>query len=72
MVKVGESYSSPRSLWFSAPKGSVAGPKLYVAYEIKIQEVAVPSGNSLHSFADDHGIKNSFKASDRGMEKQKY
>ena len=41
----------------------MARPNLYMAYTI--QEFVVPSGNSLHDFADDHEIKNSFKESAR-------
>ena len=49
-----------KTLLFSVPQGSVAGPVLYNAYASTLKEVVSPS-IKLHGFADDHMIKDSFK-----------
>ena len=38
-VNVGCEYSSPKELHFSVPKGSCAGPVLYLAYASTIREI---------------------------------
>ena len=67
MVKVGESYLSPRSLKFSVFQGSGAGPKLYLAHTRTIQEFVGPYGNPLHDFTDDHGSKLALKHLTEGL-----
>ena len=52
-------HSIEKSLSFSVPQGSMAGPVLYNAYASTL-EVVSPSID-LHCFANDHIIKDSFK-----------
>ena len=59
-VMVANEYSTEKSLSFSVPQGSMAGPILYNAYASRLQEDVSPPIN-LHSFADDHTVKDSFK-----------
>ena len=77
-VNVGCTYSSDRELKCSVPQGSCAGPILYTIYASTLEEVICgpeskvlsPNNDSLipkidlHGFADDHALKNSFKAGD--------
>ena len=51
-----------KSLSFSVPQGSVAGPVLYNAYASTLEEVVSPSIN-LHVFSDDHMIEYSLNLS---------
>ena len=81
-VNVGCTYSSVRELQCSVPQGSCVGPILYTIYASTLEEVVCgpesevlsPDNNSLipkidlHGFADDHALKNSFKAGDLDME----
>ena len=60
-VCIGTSYSSDRSLDFSVPQGSCAGPVLYLAYASTMKDV-VDNGTDLHGYADDHVLKRPFKA----------
>ena len=53
-------HSTEKSLSFSIPQGSVAGPVLYNAYASTLREVVIPSID-LYGFANDHMIKDSFK-----------
>ena len=69
-INVGSEYSAPRSLGFSVPQGSCAGPVLYLAYASTMQEI-VSDSISLYGYACmDHALKNSFKASDRKSESE--
>ena len=82
-VNVGRTYSSVRELKCSVPQGSCAGPILYTVYASTLEEVVCglegevlsPNNNSLipktdlHGFADDHALKNSFKAGDLEVER---
>ena len=77
-VNVGCTYSSDRELKCSVPQGSCAGPILYTVYASTLEEVVCgpesevlsPNNDSLipkidlHGFADNHALKNSFKAGD--------
>ena len=54
-VMVANEYSTEKSLSFSVPQGSVAGPVLYNAYVSMVEEVVNPP-TDLHSFADDHTV----------------
>ena len=72
-VNVGHTYSSVRELKCSVPQGSCVGPILYTIYASTLEEVVGgPESNNdspilkidLHGFADDHALKNSFKAGD--------
>ena len=53
-------YSTEKSLSFSVPQGSVAHPVLCNTYASTLEDVVSPTID-LHSFADDHIIKHSFK-----------
>ena len=53
-------HSIEKSLSFSVPQGSVAGPALHNAYASTLEEVVSPS-IQLHGFAIDHMIKDSCK-----------
>ena len=77
-VNVGCTYSSDRELKCSVPQGSCVGPILYTVYASTLEEVVCGPGSELlspnndslipkidlHGFADDHALKNSFKAGD--------
>ena len=77
-VNVGHTYSSDRELKCSVPQGSCVGPILYTVYALTLEEVVCgpesevlsPDNDSLipkidlHGFANDHALKNSFKAGD--------
>ena len=57
------------SLNCSVPHGSLGGPSLFTVYVSTIQS-EVPDDIDLHGFADDHILKNSFRASSRVDEKE--
>ena len=61
-VAVNKSRSSRVRLDYSVPQGSCAGPVLYSVYASTIQDVIQPTGNTVSGFADDHIIRNEFKA----------
>ena len=63
-VKIGKYYSERKSLNFSVPQGSCAGPVLYLSYAASISDVVSevseeedPRPISLIGFADDHAMK---------------
>ena len=66
-VKIKESYSTERSLQFSVPQGSCAGAQLYNAYCSTMHEV-VQRPILLYGFADDHTLRDQFKANNRDNE----
>ena len=66
-VKIKESYSTVRSLQFSVPQGSCAGAQLYNVYCSTMHEV-VKKPILLYGFADDHTLRDQFKANDRDDE----
>ena len=66
-VKIKESYSTERSLQFSVPQGSCAGAQVYNAYCSTMHEV-VKRPVLLYGFADDHTLRDQFKANDRDEE----
>ena len=55
-VVITGSRSQARSIDFSVPEGSCAGPVLYSAYASSLQTV-IPEGVDLNSFADNHNVK---------------
>ena len=61
-VNIGREYSSEWNLPFSAPQGCYAGAKLFNLYCSTVQGVVNPPLN-LHGFANDHIVKDKFKAS---------
>ena len=69
MVKIRNSLSSKCELYCSVPQGSLEGPSLFTVYASTMQSV-VPDEIDLHGFADDHVLKNSFRASSRVDEKE--
>ena len=60
-AKIKESYSTVRSLQFSVPQGSCAGAQLHNAYCSTMHEV-VQKPILLYGFADDHTLRDQFKA----------
>ena len=69
MVKIREAYPSKCKLDCSVPQGSLGGPSLYTVYASTMQSVVSEEIN-LHGFADDHILKNSFRASSRDNDKE--
>ena len=81
-VNVSHTYSSDRELKCSVPQGLCVGPILYTIYASTLEEVVCgtesgvlsPNNDSLipkidlHGFANDHSLKNTFKASDLEVE----
>ena len=59
-VAVDGHFLSNREFAFSVPQGSCAGLVLYTAYSSTMSEV-VPKQISIHGYADDHGLKNSYR-----------
>ena len=59
-VSINGSYSSEKTINFSAPQGSVQGAFLFIAYASTIQEV-VKKDLTLTGFADDHSICKQFR-----------
>ena len=66
-VNVGSEYSENKKLDFSVPQGSCMGPVLYLAYASTMKTV-ISADNVLHGYADDHALKQSFRACDRNAE----
>ena len=79
-VNVNNVYSIDKQLECSVPQGSAAGPMLYTVYASPIKSVLGASNQTentlvsnprkkpdLHGFANDHAVKNTFKASDRQL-----
>ena len=65
-VKIGKDYSEKKSLSFSVPQGSCAGPVLYLSYAASISDVVSdvsdeedPRPISIIGFADDHAMMKS-------------
>ena len=69
MVRVRNALSSKCELKCLVPQGSLGGPSLFTVYASTIQ-LEVPDDIDLHGFADDHVLKNSFRASSRVDEKE--
>ena len=67
-MEITRSRSQPRSIDFSMPQGSCAGPVLYSAYASSLQTV-IPEGVDLKGFADNHNVKKSFGAINKVEEK---
>ena len=59
-VSVNCHFSSNRELAFNVSEGSCAGPVLYTAYLSTMSE-AVPKQILIHGYADDHGLKKSYR-----------
>ena len=68
---MGKVYSKEHDLNCSVLQGSCAGPVLYLACASSLQDV-IPRGMPLHSFADDHSVKESFhtKKRNRNIERK--
>ena len=54
-------YSCEKNLTVSVPQGSCVGAAIFNLYCLPLEEV-VPKDLQLSSFADDHSIRNTFKA----------
>ena len=63
-VAVDGTYSSEHDLVVSVPQGSCAGTNIFNIYCSPIQDI-VPNDLQLSSFADDHSIRRTFRASNR-------
>ena len=66
-VKIGKDYSERKSLNFSVPQGSCAGPVLHLSYAASISDVVSevseegdPRPICLNGFTNDHAMKKSF------------
>ena len=55
--------AKPKQLHASIPQCSCGRPVLYLIYPSTIQDI-IPPTIDLHTFADDHGLKNHFKSGD--------
>ena len=62
-------YSHEKDLTVSVPQGSCAGAAIFNLNCSPLEEV-VPLDLQLSGFADDHSIRNTFKANDRAAEKR--
>ena len=60
-------YSKDKDLTVSVPQGSCAGAAIFNLYCSPLEDV-VPNNLQLSGFADDHSVRNTFKASDRNAE----
>ena len=60
-------YSKEHNLEVSVPQGSCVGASIFNLYCLPLQDV-VPQDLQLNSFADDHSVRRSFKASSRKKE----
>ena len=61
-VCINNTYSLPKQLTFSVPQGSINGAPMYSGYASTDKNV-IPRETDIHSYADDHAIKKSYKAS---------
>ena len=60
-------YSEEQNLTVSVPQGSCAGANIFNLYCAPLEEV-IPSDLQISGFADDHSIRDSFKADNRWEE----
>ena len=63
-VKIGEAYSSERSLTYSAPQGSCTGANIFNLYCSPLGDT-IPTSLLLSGFTDDHSIRTQFYANNR-------
>ena len=68
-VKIGEAYSSERSLTYSVPQGSCARANIFNLYCSPLGDT-IPTSLSLSGFTDDHSIRTQFHANNRMEEIQ--
>ena len=66
-VVVNSTYSEEQNLTVSVPQGSCAGANIFNLYCAPLEEV-IPSNLQISGFADDHSIRDSFKADNRWEE----
>ena len=64
-MQVGNSTSSARTINYSVPQGSCAGPVLYTMYAATLDDHLATRTQELLGYADDHSLVDSFMASDR-------
>ena len=69
-VNLGTAYSSEHELQCSISQDSCAGPVVYLAYDITLQEV-IPPDIPLHRFADDHSMEKTFRAGSQNNKEEK-
>ena len=69
MVVTNGTYSQEQHLEVSVPQGSCAGANIFNLYSTPMEDIVHP-GLKISGFADDHSIRDSFKASDRRAELQ--
>ena len=62
-VLVGKEESQPRQLDYSVPQGRIQRTFLFVAYASTLDEIVDNTKLELNGFADDHGVRRSFKPS---------
>jgi hypothetical protein len=65
-VKVNDGCSEPKSLHFSVPQVSMAGPTFYWAYASPLKTVADNHNIKINGYADDHTLKQWISGSSEG------
>ena len=66
-VCIGNSYSTPKELYFSVPQGSCSAANIFTCCNALIEK-AIPSHITINGFADDHSIRENYKGSGRQQE----
>jgi hypothetical protein len=66
-VGVNGSFSSPVTLTFGVPQGSVCGPIQFIIYNSPLHDIASTLGISDHGYADDEQLYISFRSSTDGV-----
>ena len=68
-MNIGKSCLSDRSLDFSVTQGSCVGALLFNVYSNTLTKVVKsPLKSNLYGFADDHSVRDGFKANDQAGE----
>ena len=68
-VAVNRKYSDEKQLTYSVPQGSCSGAYMFNLYCSTLNDI-IPSDLHLSGFADDHSVRNEFRANDSNAELQ--